>query len=715
MIIVYILLILIFIILSVFVFLKNPKSLLNIFFSFFNIFISIWVFSLYLFLNANEDTVLFLGRFNFTSTAVIAYLGFYFGYFFPVKIFRFKKIFHLSLILWLFILVNLCMVTSFVSVEEIITNDGIKTVFGRGYLVFIVHFIVLISATAILPIIKYRHLNSKQKQQVKYFGMGTLLSILFSIFTNMVFPYVFGIYDYQMYGPLAMLFYLFFTSYAIVKHQLLDIRVVIQRSLVYSILLGFIIIVYLLLVFIASALFEYSNNFNALMAGLSASIIGIFGVPVLKNYFIRVSDKFFFKDKYDYSKALLGLSEIINNNIELDKLLIKLSSKLREILKVSSANITLPDSKKTFDSEGNVRLPREDFPEMLVDMIEKRNNPILKKEDFPMLIEKYKRENKDSQNLKTLEEYQKISIKYGLEIFVAIKIENKLIGLISLSKKFSGDDYSNEDINLLKTLSNQAGIAIEKSKLYQRVKMYSEDLERKVVERTTKISGLQEEQKQMMQEMAHGLQTPLTIFKGELAQLREELKDDKKILSIERSIDRISTFIYDMLKLAKLESEGKDFKKEEFSLSELMSGLVESFEIITKEKGIKIKHSIQPGLSFVGDYRAIEEMITNIVSNSVKYLHDDGEKTIKIKLYIENNKIIISIVDNGIGIAKENISKLFSRFHRLDNGKNEKNGTGLGLVISKKIAEKHNGKISIESELNKGTNIKIVFPVSNKN
>ena len=249
------------------------------------------------------------------------------------------------------------------------------------------------------------------------------------------------------------------------------------------------------------------------------------------------------------------------------------------------------------------------------------------------------------------------------------------------------------------TLFPHQGVAIEKAKLYQEVKEYSENLEKKVEARTAKIAGLQEGQKLMMQEMAHGLQTPLTILKGELNQLREEIKDDKKILSIERSINRVSKFIYDMLRLSKMEAEGKDFKKEKFSLSELMLDLIESFEIITEEKKIKIKHSIAPGVVFKGDRRTVEELISNLVSNGVKYLRDDNEKVIKIKLSQKEDKIKISIADNGVGISKENIPKLFSRFQRIENNKKSSSGTGLGLVICKEIVKKHNGTIKINSKI----------------
>ena len=103
-------------------------------------------------------------------------------------------------------------------------------------------------------------------------------------------------------------------------------------------------------------------------------------------------------------------------------------------------------------------------------------------------------------------------------------------------------------------------VALEKSQLYEKAKNYSVELEKEVRERTGKIQSLQEEQKLMMLEIAHGMQTPLTIIKGEMRDLEEQIEDKKNIEVLENTIDRISKFIYDMLKLARMENQGSNFK-----------------------------------------------------------------------------------------------------------------------------------------------------------
>jgi K+-sensing histidine kinase KdpD len=130
----------------------------------------------------------------------------------------------------------------------------------------------------------------------------------------------------------------------------------------------------------------------------------------------------------------------------------------------------------------------------------------------------------------------------------------KKIGKLIVGKKLSGDSYSPKDINLLETFTKQAGIALEKAFLYKQVEDYARTLEEKVEERTQEVVAIQKEQETMMLEISHGLQTPLTIMKGELFLMRKQGHDTKRVDTIDASIDRISSFIYRFLSLTKLES-----------------------------------------------------------------------------------------------------------------------------------------------------------------
>src|SRR3989339_662900 len=521
---------------------------------------------------------------------------------------------------------------------EIFKEQAPRGQYGNFYKFFSIFILCIILLTIKKIFSEYKNLTNKKRQQIKYVILGGIVAILGGMIFVVLLP-LFGIEEFYSIGPLFFMFFIGFTSYAIIKHQLLDIRIIIQRSIIYSFSLAFIVALYLVLLFI----FE-----------------------------------FIFKNKYNYSVVLYEIIEILNNNISLEVLLEKIFNKFKKILKVEKIRIIVLGQGIVFDEYANLRSIREEFPSEFEEMIVGHNNSVLTNFDIYKLLEKIDHQNKkDLVYKKVLERAQKLEKENDFEIFVAMISRKKLIGLMFLGRKMSGDDYTKEDINLLKTFAHQAAVALEKSQLYEKAKDYSRELEKKVKKRTSRISGLQEEQKQMMLEIAHGLQTPLTIIKGQLSALQEEIKHSEKIESLEKSIDRISKFIYAMLRSAKLDSRDKS----EYKLINL-SALLEEFSM-------------------------------NLISNSIKYMNEDRENKIIINLYRhknKHNKAILTIEDTGIGISSEHLPNLFSKFYRIKDDTKTK-GTGLGLVICKKIVEKHNGRIKVESQVGKGTKFIIDFPL----
>ena len=164
-----------------------------------------------------------------------------------------------------------------------------------------------------------------------------------------------------------------------------------------------------------------------------------------------------------------------------------------------------------------------------------------------------------------------------------------------------------------------------------------------------------------------------------------------------------------MLKLARMENQKDKFEKEKFDLSELLFDLIENFKIITAEKNILLKSNIEKNIFFNGSKKEIEELIMNIVSNSVKYFGDKKNNKISFILKEKNDVIELIIADTGIGIKKEKIQRLFSRFYRAGD---DNRGTGLGLAICKEIVNRHLGEIKVESKEGKGAKFIISLPLA---
>ncbi len=213
--------------------------------------------------------------------------------------------------------------------------------------------------------------------------------------------------------------------------------------------------------------------------------------------------------------------------------------------------------------------------------------------------------------------------------------------------------------------------------------------------------------KNFMNDVSHSLQTPLTVIKGELDFLKMRSKPIKELAKFEKSVDEISRLIYNLLKLAKVEMQDQDAKKELLNLSVLIEDIIEYLDVLCKTNNIKIEKHIQPEIFVLGNKEALETLITNLTSNAIKYIANKKVITITLK---KTDYAELVIKDTGIGIEKENLKYIFNRFYRAGSVRSGVSGTGLGLAISKKIAENHGGDISVESTPKKGTTFTVRFP-----
>ncbi|PLX27076.1 hypothetical protein C0583_05015 [Candidatus Parcubacteria bacterium] len=418
-------------------------------------------------------------------------------------------------------------------------------------------FVIIFFSTVLYAIYKMIQIMKESdgyyKKQLRSFLWATYTGYIGGLFAFM------PVYDIFIYPYLNILVGLFpiIIAYASLRHRMFDVAMVFQRGVIFSVLFGIISAFYIIvLVSVESVLpFEKVSSF---VSGLITIIAGIYGVPVIEKYFRKLTDRIFFKDKYNYSDTLFSLSQTLNRNIDIKYMFNEIMQKLKIIFKIDKVKFIYIDNR---DIKINHQTYFEtiSLSEELLGSIKDEYIPIMNKTEALERLEELKMEDKKryKKNKKIFENFFQDKSAY---LYVPIYLENKLIAFILLGAKKSGDSYNSEDYKLLRTFSFQAGVAIEKARLFREVRDYSEDLEQKVEERTARIKNLQEEQRLMMHEIAHGLQTPLTILKTELSDLSENKEAKEKVVSIEKSIDRVSKLIYEMLRLAKLEANNNEVK-----------------------------------------------------------------------------------------------------------------------------------------------------------
>ncbi|WP_440879542.1 sensor histidine kinase [Tenacibaculum sp. C7A-26P2] len=210
--------------------------------------------------------------------------------------------------------------------------------------------------------------------------------------------------------------------------------------------------------------------------------------------------------------------------------------------------------------------------------------------------------------------------------------------------------------------------------------------------------------------VAHELKTPLFTVQGYILTLIEGAADDKEIRTkyLERAskgVERLTSIVKDLDMIAKLETEGMKMNIETFNILEMIQNVFDLFEMKAKKRGIKLKLDKTYEFPFFvkGDIERIEQVIINLVVNSIKYGKINGITTVSVENY-NSKKFIIKINDNGEGIKQEHISRLFERFYRVDQSRSrEQGGSGLGLSIVKHIIEAHGETILLKSKYGSGS------------
>ena len=222
-------------------------------------------------------------------------------------------------------------------------------------------------------------------------------------------------------------------------------------------------------------------------------------------------------------------------------------------------------------------------------------------------------------------------------------------------------------------------------------------------------------QKEFVANVSHELKTPITTIKSYAETLIDGAISEPTIAieflnTINSESDRMSRLVSDLLKLSRMDYEQTKWTKEELNVSKMIKDICMKLHIQAKNKDIKMHiEQISEDMNILFDKDGFEQIILNIAGNAVKYTPEHGN--IWISAIKENKNVVISIKDDGIGIPKEDQARIFDRFYRVDKARTRQmGGTGLGLSIAKQIAEAHDSNIIVNSEIEKGTEIKIMIP-----
>ena len=239
-----------------------------------------------------------------------------------------------------------------------------------------------------------------------------------------------------------------------------------------------------------------------------------------------------------------------------------------------------------------------------------------------------------------------------------------------------------------------------------------------LIEDITELKRLEQLRTDFAANVSHELKTPLTSIRGFVETLQAGAINDpvmaQKFLGIiDSETERLARLINDILSISKLESGDDQAERQQLALNELVNRRIQLLAKQANEKRITLTHNENaPQILIWANRDRIEQLLTNVIDNAIKYTPDGG--TVTVTLYKDDTTAYFSCADTGIGIAEENLPRLFERFYRVDKGRSRSmGGTGLGLAIVKHIVNSLNGHIEVHSKLGEGTEFLISLPLYN--
>lgn len=338
----------------------------------------------------------------------------------------------------------------------------------------------------------------------------------------------------------------------------------------------------------------------------------------------------------------------------------------------------------------------------------------------------------DDKNLKIIKNIKNPNNKFTFTIFqydnmfAPIDLGDNFFGCIEIFKE---KPFTTDDAAYFQTIVQQVSLPLKSAGLYK-----------EIIEKNQELEKLERVKSEFISIVSHELRTPLTPIKNALAILasgRCGMLGENAVKFIDmakRNVENLTSIINDILDINKIEAGKMDFNYKTMNIHSVIENVKNNFDCVAKEHEIIFKAEEQDNLPDIyADSQRLGQVLTNLVSNAIKFTPKGKNITIKSELknadeittnpYFENeikqlngNYIVVSVIDEGIGIKKENLLKAFDKFTQIENSLSRKvGGTGLGLPIARQLVKAHRGAIWCDSAEEKGSSFHFALPVSAEN
>jgi signal transduction histidine kinase len=492
-------------------------------------------------------------------------------------------------------------------------------------------------------------------------------------------------------------------SYSFVKHQLLDIYIIIKpKVLISAEPITFITACYFTILLLIRL---FTGEVQYLLAGILVATFSLFSgrFVYLQMRMEKKIKKTLFRESHDTYETLMAFSKSLVTILDLKSLTGEIVRTLVNVLGAKTASLYLRDQEKGAyvlstsvgqESEGlqSLRFRKEDsLPQHLLHVAS-------------IVVREELEHRGDVAVTDPI-----LSMLKAMEAEACIPLINKgyLIGFCNLGSCSNLKMYSGEDLNMLATLGHNAAIALDNALLYEELKRSQQ-----LMRRTDRLRSLET----VAGGFAHEIRNPLTSIKT-FVQLAPSRRDDPEFMNefnlvVQDDISRIETLIEEILDYARY----MELKLREEDIKEIITSCLHAVEIQANQKSITIAKDLAENLPrILVDRQQIKQVLMNLFLNAMDAITNaEGRVTVKTHRLTKPTGDIwvqIEVADTGCGISADNIDHIFDPFYTTKHESLEREGTGLGLVIVHQIIQEHGGYVEVESQVGRGTTFFVNLPV----
>ncbi len=480
---------------------------------------------------------------------------------------------------------------------------------------------------------------------------------------------------------------------AIVKYRLLDIAVMIRKSLVYLLISIIVAVPYVGALLLIDRIFK-ARAVSWLTGTLTILFLAIALRP-LYSWAQRIVDRLFYRARYDFLKALEDFSVEVHSIRDSELLKYSLVKLTSQALQSSNVLLLLYSDSGYYDLVSSAKESPIGFrwnrQSTLVQWLQS-NKRRLHRRDLSIIPQL---------RALTASEVSELE-KIKAELFVPITTKkDELIGILILGQKLSQQSYSEEDERLLSTVASRVAVELENARLYTNEAMMRRELEKESESKT-----------EFLHSVAHELKTPLTaiISSSELLDEADQAsispnQRERLINNIAQSAWSMNNRVTELLDLARVQTGEVQLQLQPLDIGSTIKELASQFLILFEKKKQSLKLEIPDYLPQVkADRNRFEQILVNLLSNANKFSPNGGNITLRAKENKNDHKVIVEVEDSAPVVAEEEKRKLFTPYYRGDdrNRKEQTPGLGLGLSISKSLVELHKGEIWVDSKAGEG-------------